>query len=346
VIAVAALAATATAVAVLVLSPAPHAHANHRRPGVAVGASASQEFPGDADLSNSVPPKPASPPCSQPSGQGYDRCITAGIEILQGHLGEGWFHATDSWSSANAPPPAIAGSGAFSVQGMEPGLVLLYQIHDVADKATGYWIGAKFFSSSNGFKQNASECFLYMGNPTTTAGHKTPSSPYKCRWIRTTGENPRPNLVVELAGTEFPGDAEISTPLAQGDDRYLLGSMNVNVPSLRDGWFRATDVWSSNKPPPATVAKGRYSFQVAGFSPGLVLLYQIYDQAGKPTGYWIGARFYSPSYRGNSSDCLVYKGNPMTTVGHKTPTSPYVCESNITTRDSRSSNLTLYVGTR
>jgi hypothetical protein len=344
-LAVVALVVLAAAVALLVLSPH-HAHASHRRSGVAVAAPASAVFPGDADLSDPVAAKPASPPCSLPSGQGKDRCINAGIGILQGHLGEGWFHATDSWSSADAPPPAIAGSGAFDVHGVTPGLVLVYQIHDQAGSATGYWIGAKFFSPINGFKANASECFVYKGNPMTSAGHKTTSSPYKCHWIRTTGENPRPNLVVELAGTEFPGDAQISTPLAQGQDRYLLGSMNVTVPSLRDGWFHATDVWSSNKPPPVTVAKGRHSFEVAGFSPGLVLLYQVYDQAGKPTDYWIGAKFYSPSFGTSSSACFVYKGNPMTTAGHKTSASPYVCQSAITTRDYRSSNLTLYVGTR
>jgi hypothetical protein len=344
-IVVAALAVTAAAVALLVLSPTtPHAHANHRVVGATASASASSEFPGEADLSNPVAPKPASPPCSLPSGQGVDRCITAGIEILQGHLGEGWFHATDSWSSAQAPPASVPGSGTFSVQGIRPGLALVYQIHDVADKATGYWIGAKFFSPTNGFKSNASECFVYQGNPMTSAGHKTLSSPYKCLWIRTTGENPRPNLVVKLAGTAFPGDAEISTPLAQAGEQHLFGSMNVKVPSLGDGWSHGTDVWSATKPPPGTVAKGTHRFEVTGLSPGLVLLYQIYDQAGKPTGYWIGAKFSSPSYSGYSSECVVYKGNPMTTAGHKAPSSPYVCQANITRRDYRSANLALDVG--
>jgi hypothetical protein len=346
-IAVAALAVTAAAVALLVLLPH-HAHASHRGTRVGTAARATPEFPGDADLSGPVAANPASPPCSLDSGQGKDRCINAGIEILQGHLAEGWFHATDSWSSADAPPPNIPGSGAFDVHGIRPGLALLYQIHDLAGTATGYWIGAKFYSPINGFKKNASECFVYKGNPMTTAGHKTTSSPYVCHWIRTTGENPRPNLVVELAGTEFPGDAQISVPWDVGGDQYLSGSMYVNVPSLRDGWSHGTDVWSSAKAPPGTVAKGRYRgrFEVAGFSPGLVLLYQIYDQAGKPTDYWIGAKFYSPSLGFGSSECVVYKGNPMTPAGHKAPTSPYVCEADLTTSGSRTSDLSLYVRTR
>ena len=296
--------------------------------GLAVGASASPEFPGNADLSNPVPPNPASPPCSQVAGQGYDRCINAGIEILQGHLGEGWFHATDSWSSANAPPPTIGGTGAFDVHGVRPGLVLLYQIHDLTGKATGYWIGAKFYSPNNGFKTNASECFVYKGNPTTPAGHKTLTSPYRCHWNDTTGDNPRPMLIVELAGTQFPGDADISNPVPADPfgDRHIDWQMLVKVPSLRDGWFRATDVWTSSKPPFGTMSKGVNSgLQVVGFSPGLVLLYQIYDQAGKPTGYWVGAKFYSPSFGSNAGQCVVYKGNPMTTHGHKAPTSPYRC---------------------
>ena len=59
--------------------------------------------------------------------------------------------------SRNAPSIAaasgsVAGSGAFDVHGLRPGLALLYQIHDLAGRATGYWIGAKFYSPTNGFK--------------------------------------------------------------------------------------------------------------------------------------------------------------------------------------------------
>ena len=111
-------------------------------------------------------------------------------------ISEGWFHATDSWSSADAPPPTIAGSGALDVHGVRPGLVLLYQIHDLAGKATGYWIGAKFHSPSVG--SNAGECFVYKGNPMTTDGHKAPSSPYRCYWdsFHSYDTNPSPRLNV------------------------------------------------------------------------------------------------------------------------------------------------------
>jgi hypothetical protein len=64
------------------------------------------------------------------------------------------------------PPPTIGGSGLFGVYGITPGLVLLYQVHDEAGKATGYCVGAKFYSPTNGFKRNASECRVYGGNPT------------------------------------------------------------------------------------------------------------------------------------------------------------------------------------
>lgn len=134
---------------------------------------------------------------------------------------------------------------------------------------------------------------------------------------------------MELAGTEFPGNADISNPNGGSrQDRNVSGSMQVNVPSLRDGWFRSADSWSSSKAPPGAVSgNGVYdNMQVRGSGPGLALLYQIYNKAGKPTGYWIGAKFYSASLGSNHGECSVYDGNPMTTAGHETPNSNFVCE--------------------
>jgi hypothetical protein len=280
-------------------------------------ASAAAPFPGDADVSNPRAPDP------------QDRSITGGVEIFRGHLGDGWFRATDLWTSSTAPPSEIGGSGSFSVRGLSPGLVLVYQIHDQAGKATDEWIGAKFYSPRNQFKTNASECTVYRGNPTTPSSHKAQATPYQCRWEGTTGYNPSPELVVEAAGAEFPGDAKLTNPMAadpQGD-RHVFADMRLRVPSLRDGWFRATDVWSSATSPPGAVFKGQAGgLLVTGTAPGFALLYQIYDEAGKPTGYRLGAKFYSPLLGfTNDAKCTIYQGDPMT-AGQPVRNSPYVCE--------------------
>lgn len=143
-----------------------------------------KEFPGDADLTN-------------PVARSYnDRTVLATIVANQGlGLRDGWFHGTDSWSLASDSGVPVAGPrSVVQVNGYAPGFVISYQLYDATQKATGFWIGAKFASPAAG--TNNWTCFVYDGNPTDD-GEATNASPYTCSWSDVRGWYPRPVLTID-----------------------------------------------------------------------------------------------------------------------------------------------------
>lgn len=152
--------------------------------GHGVGALNAAPFPGDAALSDAQQPRHD------------DRSVSATIKVENGlHLHDGWFHATDRWSGTSLPDGNISGtSGIYLIKGFAPGFVVKWQIYDDADKPTGYWVGAKFYTPAAG--TNKWSCLVYHGDPGSEDEELDPFSQYSCLWSNTGGWNPKPVLTI------------------------------------------------------------------------------------------------------------------------------------------------------
>lgn len=143
-------------------------------------------FPGDADIDDAEKPDPV-----------WDRSVFTTFVAKQGiALRDGYFHGTDDWSSATGFHPAAAPAKQKSllVNGVQPGYLLTYQIYDAGNKATGYWIGAKFFSPSAGV--NRGSCYVYQGDPMQDSP-LAKTSPYTCDLSNIRGMDPNPVITVD-----------------------------------------------------------------------------------------------------------------------------------------------------
>ncbi|MDQ2851385.1 MAG: hypothetical protein M3Y49_11745 [Actinomycetota bacterium] len=109
-------------------------------------------------------------------------------------------------------------------------------------------------------------------------------------------------------------------------DQHIYGNVvALNGLSLDSGWFHPTNRWSEKIPPPATIETGAAKrAEVRGMRPGMVFTYRIVD-AGKPTDFWVGAKFYEPSFRAAEWDCQIYEGGDPRTDGAPTILAPYTC---------------------
>lgn len=146
---------------------------------------------------------------------------------------------------------------------------------------------------------------------------------------------PAGNLGGAADAHPFPGQVDIG-PAEQraASDRNIYAVYDVRDGlHLGDGWFAATGKWSvtsggkgndqvSGRMPDTIDRYGWVS--VYGWSPGFVYAHQIYDNAKKATGYWMGSKFASPSAGSNSWNCDVYLGDPRQ-KGKWAPLSPYSC---------------------
>lgn len=143
-------------------------------------------FPGDADIDDAEEPDPV-----------WDRSVYTTFVAKQGiALRDGYFHGTDDWSGAAGFKPAAAPAKEKSllVNGVQPGYLLTYQIYDAGNKATGYWLGAKFFSPSAGV--NRGSCYVYQGDPMQDAP-LAKTSPYTCDFSNIRGMDPNPVITVD-----------------------------------------------------------------------------------------------------------------------------------------------------
>ena len=157
------------------------------------------DFPGDADIST-------------PDTKNDDfnaRTIQGTVKPADGiTLGSLYWHATDYWFTEKQPAQSVSanGSSSFSVRGIEPGLIMSYQIidpkEDSADPSgkTDFWIGAKYYSPLAG-SANKWGCFIYKGTPKDGLATHTLLSPYVCSWSVDNGNNPTPMLTVNRATT-------------------------------------------------------------------------------------------------------------------------------------------------
>jgi hypothetical protein len=132
-----------------------------------------------------------------------------------------------------------------------------------------------------------------------------------------------------VAPANFPGDTDLTDPEpVKGGDRFISGKIRTTDGiGLGEGWFHSTGSWSAEYVPPASVAMNSVGdFQVRGYAPGMVAAYRIDDSKGKPTDYWIGAKFESPNFGSNGWSCVIYRGNPRSDDGEEFALSPYYCE--------------------
>lgn len=123
----------------------------------------------------------------------------------------------------------------------------------------------------------------------------------------------------------WPGDWTETGPVKpQWDDRTITATYKVSGGvTLRDGWFRGVDSWSTRNGQVDTVTS-QSSFAVKGQSPAFMYRHRIYDN-GQPTDFWMGTKFGSPDSGSNQWNCFIYRGDPAS-GGKWEPLSPYVCD--------------------
>lgn len=147
-------------------------------------------------------------------------------------------------------------------------------------------------------------------------------------------------------GAPLPGGAQVRDRVApSSSDRHVDATIRgTSGIGFGDLWYRATDSWSGAGIPPASVPSGHAVFGVTGYGPGLVMAYQIYA-GSKPTGFWVGATFYSPDMGSNSARCWIYDGNPTLDGTKQTVLSPYSCSWSNIRGNNPKPTLTVSVGT-
>lgn len=147
-----------------------------------------------------------------------------------------------------------------------------------------------------------------------------------------TGATPTVGAAAQQLGGEqdepFLDEADLTeAERSYSSDQHVYGNViAVDGLSLRSGWFAPTNRWSTATRPPSTIETGRAKrAEVSGVRPGMLMTYQIVDDAGKPTDYWVGAKFYEPAVRAAEWDCKIYIGGDPRTDGSPTTLSPYTC---------------------